>query len=155
WDVLLDVAAFVPTNRLDVAEVRPDFATVSFYKIFGYPTGIGCLLMRRDRFGTLTRPWFAGGTVASVSVSTETHHLHRDEAAFEDGTVDYLSLPAVTAGLRHIDRIGRDAIHHRVECLTGWLLDALGGLRHANGRPLVTIHGPRGTAGRGGTVSVT
>ena len=81
------------------------------------------------------------------------HCLRRDEAAFEDGTVDYLNLPAVTAGLGHIDRVGLDAIHRRAGCLTSWLLDALAGLRHQGGRRLVQIHGPAGTAERGSTVT--
>jgi molybdenum cofactor sulfurtransferase len=153
WDVLLDAAAFAPTSRLDMASVRPDFATVSFYKIMGFPTGVGCLLMRRDRFGVLARPWFAGGTITIASVAGDGHYLRRDEGAFEDGTVDYLNLPAVTTGLGHIDRIGLDAIGRRVRCLTGWLLDALGGLRHQGGRRLVRIHGPDGTVERGGTVT--
>ena len=80
------------------------------------------------------RPWFAGGTITIASVQGDGHYLHDDEAAFEDGTVDYLNLPAVATGLRHLERIGRDAIHDRVCRLTGWLLDALAGLRHANGR---------------------
>jgi selenocysteine lyase/cysteine desulfurase len=153
WDVVVDVAAYAPTNRLDVAQVRPDFATLSFYKIMGFPTGVGCLLMRRDRLELLSRPWFAGGTITIVSVRGNGHYLRDDEAAFEDGTVDYLNLGAVTIGLRHIDRVGVDVIHHRVACLTEWLLDALGRLRHANGRRVVEIYGPRGTAERGGTVS--
>ena len=41
WDVLLDAAAFVPTDRLDLTVTRPDFVTVSFYKMFGYTTGVG------------------------------------------------------------------------------------------------------------------
>ena len=44
--MLLDAAAFVPTNRLDLRVVTPDFVAVSFYKMFGYPTGVGCLLIR-------------------------------------------------------------------------------------------------------------
>ncbi len=44
WDVLLDGAAFVPTNRLDLGQVKPDFVCLSFYKIFGYPTGVGALI---------------------------------------------------------------------------------------------------------------
>ncbi len=153
WDVLVDAAAFAPTNRFDVAQVRPDFAALSFYKIMGFPTGIGCLLMRRDRLDVLSRPWFAGGTITIASVAGDGHYLRRDEAAFEDGTVDYLSLPAITTGLAHIDRVGLDAIHRRAGCLTGWLLDALDGLRHQGGRRLVQIHGPRTTVERGGTVT--
>jgi selenocysteine lyase/cysteine desulfurase len=153
WDVLLDVAAFAPTNPFDVDRIRPDFATLSFYKIMGFPTGIGCLLMRRDRLDALVRPWFAGGTVTIASVLGDGHYLRDDEAAFEDGTVDYLNLPSVATGLVHIGGVGLDAIHHRVHCLTDWLLDALSGLRHHNGRRLVQIHGPRGTAGRGGVIT--
>lgn len=153
FDVLVDAAAFAPTNRFDLARHRPDFATVSFYKIFGYPTGVGCLLLRRDRLDALVRPWFAGGTITIASVQGDGHYLHLDEAAFEDGTVDYLNLPAVGTGLDHIERLGLDAIHRRVACLTAWLLDALTGLRHAGGRPLVQVHGPTGTGARGGTVT--
>ena len=153
WDVLLDAAAFAPTNRLDVAEVRPDFVACSFYKMMGFPTGIGCLLMRRDRLEAMERPWFAGGTITIASVQGDGHHLHRDEAGFEDGTVDYLNLPAVTTGLQHLEQVGRDAVHTRVGCLTEWLLDALAELRHADGQPLVQILGPTDAVARGGTVT--
>ena len=63
YDVLLDAAAFVPANRLDLGAVQPEFVTVSFYKMFGYPTGLGCLLARRDALARLRRPWFSGGTI--------------------------------------------------------------------------------------------
>jgi molybdenum cofactor sulfurtransferase len=75
WDVLLDAAAFVPTNRLDLSAVRPDFACVSFYKMFGYPTGVGALLIRRSAFIKLKRPWFAGGTVNLASAQGRAHAL--------------------------------------------------------------------------------
>ena len=153
WDVLVDAAAYAPTNPFDAGRIAPDFAVFSFYKIIGYPTGVGCLLMRRDRAAVLSRPWFSGGTVTIASVRGDGHYLHPGEAAFEDGTVDYLNLPAVADGLRHIQRAGLAAIHRRVHCLTAWLLDALTGLRHANGRPLVQILGPVTTERRGGTVT--
>jgi selenocysteine lyase/cysteine desulfurase len=153
WDVLVDAAAYAPTNAFDAHQIAPDFAAFSFYKITGYPTGVGCLLIRRDRAALLRRPWFAGGTVTIASVGGDGHYLQPGEAAFEDGTVDYLSLPAVTAGLAHIQRVGIEAIGYRVHCLTAWLLGALGGLEHDNGRPLVQVLGPRGTDRRGGTIA--
>ena len=82
WDVLLDAAAFVPTSRLDLGVVRPEFVTVSWYKMFGYPTGIGCLLARRDALARLHRPWFSGGTVWGASVQGGFHRLADDETAF-------------------------------------------------------------------------
>ena len=74
------------------------------------------------------------------------HGRHRllspGEAGFEDGTLNYLSLPAVEIGLRHLQRIGLDAIGRRVAVLTACLLRALIDLRHGNGRPMVRIYGP-------------
>ncbi|PKB79215.1 MAG: hypothetical protein BZY88_14440 [SAR202 cluster bacterium Io17-Chloro-G9] len=98
WDVLLDSAAFVPTNRLDLNLWRPDFVPGSFYKMFGYPTGVGCLIARRSALAKLDRPWFAGGTIDMASVQAEGHNLAEGEAAFEDGTINYLNLPGVRSG---------------------------------------------------------
>jgi len=154
WDVLLDAAAFVPTSRLDLSRVKPDFVAVSFYKMFGYPTGVGCLIARLPAVAKLVRPWFAGGTVNFSSVQGRAHILAPREAGFEDGTLNYLSIPAVELGLDHLDAIGLDVIHERVTCLTGWLLSTLLELRHTNGRHLVRIYGPTTTAMRGGTVTL-
>ena len=154
WRVLLDAAAFVPTNRLDLYEVRPDFVCVSFYKMFGYPTGVGCLLARHDALELLNRPWFAGGTVNFATVHARAHLLAPREAGFEDGTLNYLSIPAVEIGLRHLASIGIDTIHTRVQCLTGWLLERLVALRHSNGRPMVRIYGPLTVAMRGAIVTM-
>ena len=57
-------------------------------------------------------------------------------------------------GLRWLGSIGVDVIHDRVMALTGWLLEQLGRLRHANGRPLVQVYGPHGTAERGANVAL-
>lgn len=154
WDVLLDAAAYVPANRLDLRAAKPDFVSVSFYKMFGYPTGVGCLLVRHAALSKLRRPWFAGGTVNFATVQGRRHILTPGEAGFEDGTLNYLSIPAVEIGLRHLASVGIDTIHTRVRCLTGWLLKQLLDLRHSNSRPMVRIYGPVTTAARGGTVAM-
>ena len=154
WDVLLDAAAFLPTNRLDLSQVKPDFVSMSFYKIFGYPTGVGALLIHRRVYGKLQRPWFAGGTISFATVQGDGFYFAPDEAAFEDGTLDYLNIPAVKIGLQHIESIGIETIGERVRCLTGWLLENLYELRHSNGRPLIRIYGPANTDMRGGTVTL-
>ncbi len=154
WDVLLDAAAFVPTNRLDLGTVSPDFVTLSFYKLFGYPTGIGALLARRSALEKLHRPWFAGGTITVASVQGDRYFLHLGAEGFEDGTLNYLTIPAVEIGLRHIARIGYASIHTRATCLVGWLLDKLSALKHENGMPVVKIYGPLDTVNRGGTIAM-
>ncbi len=154
WDVLLDAAAFVPTNRLDLSKWKPDFVPLSFYKMFGYPTGVGALIARRAALGKLRRPWFAGGTITVASVQGDKYYLAEGPAGFEDGTLDYLNIPAVEIGLKHLEAIGIDLIHERVRALTGWLLDNLSAMKHSNGKPLVRVYGPLTTEKRGGAVTV-
>jgi selenocysteine lyase/cysteine desulfurase len=153
WDVLLDAAAFAPSNPLDLGKFRADFVPLSFYKIFGYPTGIGALVARREVLKKLHRPWFAGGTITVASVQGDKYYLAEAPAAFEDGTLDYLNIPAVEIGLQHIQSIGYETIHERVRTLTGWLLDNLSEMKHSSGAPLVRIYGPLTTVKRGGAVT--
>ena len=154
WDVILDCAAYAPTNRLDLAVIQPDYVPVSFYKLFGYPTGIGALIARRRALAKLERPWFAGGSITVASVQGEGwHHLAPAPAGFEDGTIDYLGLPAVTQGLEYLESIGMETVHTRVTCLAAWLLEELGALLHGNGAPLIRIFGPRDMEGRGAVIA--
>jgi selenocysteine lyase/cysteine desulfurase len=154
WHVLLDAAAFVPTNRLDLRAIRPDFVAISFYKMFGYPTGVGCLVARQAALAKLDRPWFAGGTVNFATVQGRRHILAPREAGFEDGTLNFLNIPAVEIGLRHLESVGVDRIQARVGALTEWLLNELVALRHSNGRPMVRIYGPTNMTMRGATVTM-
>ncbi len=154
WDVLLDAAAFVPTNRLDLRQWHPDYVSLSFYKMFGYPTGAGALIARASALAKLRRPWFAGGTITVASVGADRHYLAHGPAAFEDGTLDYTGLPAVDIGLQHLESVGIDLIHERVRSLTGWLIGQLLALTHANGKPLISLYGPASTESRGGTMTM-
>ena len=123
--------------------------------MFGYPTGVGCLLVRNAALPRLHRPWFAGGTVNFATVQGRVHILSPGEAGFEDGTLNFLSIPAVEIGLRHLERVGIDTIHARVS-----LPDRAGcsqqllALRHSNGRHMVRIYGPATMTMRGGTITM-
>jgi molybdenum cofactor sulfurtransferase len=154
WNVILDAAAFVPTNKLDLNKWHPDFVPVSFYKMFGYPTGVGCLIARRDALARLKRPWFAGGTITVASVQGDKYYLAEGESGFEDGTLNFLSIPAVGIGLRFIDSVGLESIHKRISCLTRWLLENLLSLHHSNGRPLVRLYGSHANTMRGGALTM-
>ena len=153
WDVLLDCAAFAPTSRLDLSRWQPDFVAVSFYKMFGYPTGLGALIVRRRALQRLRRPWFSGGTVVAANVQGDMVVPHSGHAGFEDGTVDYLGIPAVEIGLRHIERIGIDTIAQRVEILGRRLLEQMQRLEHSDGSPAIRIYGPAEWDRRGGTIA--
>ena len=153
WDVILDAAAFAPTSRLDLSVWKPDFVALSFYKLFGYPTGLGALIARRSALGRLRRPWFSGGTVVAANIQGEMVVPLSGHALFEDGTVNYLGIPAVEIGLRHLERIGIDTISQRVEDLGTWLLEALQRLRHSDGSPATRVYGPTTWDRRGATIA--
>ena len=110
--------------------------------------------MRKDSFNKLVKQNFAGGTISLVSVGAKRHFLMPGHERFENGTVNYLSIPAVEIGLDYINAIGMNYIHERVTRLTGLLLDELTSLRHHTGKALVRIIGPRSTKDRGGTIAM-
>jgi len=152
WDVLLDAAAYVPTTKLNLREVKPNFVAISFYKIFGYPTGLGCLLLRKDSFEKLQKPWFAGGTVTLASVQSPEHFLAETHERFEDGTVSYLSIPAVKVGLDYMQKIDLKRLNERVKSLTVYLLNGLESLKYDNDLTKVQVFGKTDLAHRGGTL---
>jgi len=153
YDVVLDAAAFVPTNKLSLRQVHPDFVCVSFYKMFGFPTGVGALIVRHEALDKLRRPWFAGGTVEFASVQNRVHRLVSTVEAFEDGTPNFLSMAAIPAGLALLNDIGMDQLHHHVYGLMDTMLDGMLGLRHTNGAPRLRVYGPHNMEDRGATVA--
>jgi Selenocysteine lyase len=143
--VLLDAAAFLPTNRLSLREHPADFVALSMYKITGYPTGVGALVARRDAIARLRRPWFAGGTVEYASVQHGTHMLRNQNGeGYEDGTPAFLSISSVNDGLDWLDEIGMDRINERVMSLTCGFTRELARLKRRDGGGLVRFYGGEG-----------
>lgn len=146
-DVLVDIAAYAPSRALSLRDCPADFAALSFYKLFGYPTGIGALIARREALSRLHRTWFAGGTVLYASVAADRHRLRPRHEGFEDGTPNFLGLAALDAGFALLDEVGMSQISAHVAHLTGLFLDGLASMPH------VRVYGPRNLTDRGGTVA--
>jgi selenocysteine lyase/cysteine desulfurase len=153
YAVLLDAAAFLPTCALSLREVHPEFVALSFYKMFGLPTGVGALVVRRDVLEMLQRPWFAGGTVEWASVQHREHRLRATPEGYEDGTPNYLGIAALEPGFDLLKSIGTRSIGCHVRALTARLIAALIGSTHTNGEPMVELYGPAELDDRGGTVT--
>ena len=68
YSTLLDAAALAPSSKISLRETPADAMAISFYKMFGFPTGVGCLVAKKTFLRQLKRPWFAGGTVDVVQV---------------------------------------------------------------------------------------
>jgi selenocysteine lyase/cysteine desulfurase len=153
FEVLLDCAAFAASHPLSLRECPADFAVLSFYKLFGYPTGIGAVVMRREAMQRLRRPWFAGGTVRYASVLADTHRLLDGAEGFEDGTPDFLGIAALASGFALLERVGMERLKQRVAALTAELFAQLKRLRHADGAPMIRLYGPDHLHARGSTLT--
>ncbi|XP_014670764.1 PREDICTED: molybdenum cofactor sulfurase-like isoform X2 [Priapulus caudatus] len=143
WYVLLDASALVGTAPLDLGEHRPDYVAVSFYKMFGYPTGVGALLVRNDSQGALARTYFGGGTV-QVSLASERYHTCRlgISERFEDGTIPFLEIAALRHGFDVLEGMA-GGIHHISSyafSLARYVYERLDALCHHNGAPVARIY---------------
>ena len=124
-----------PTNRLDLSAVSPTSCRSRSTRCSATPPASARSSPRRRRWRKLRRPWFAGGTITVASVQGDGwHHLAPGATGFEDGTVDYLGLPAVTIGLEHLESVGIDAIHERVTASPAGCSSEMAALRHSERR---------------------
>ncbi|KAK4196782.1 pyridoxal phosphate-dependent transferase [Triangularia verruculosa] len=153
YDVLLDAAAYLPTASLDMSVIKPEFLIISWYKILGFPTGVGCLVVKKKVLTRLERPWFSGGTIQAATVGVPWHLMAKGSEGFEDGTVNFLGIPDIMFGLEWVNTVGLGIVGMRVRCLTGWFLKRLVALRHSNGTPMARVYGPQNVDMRGGTVA--
>ena len=138
----LDAAAHVATNRLDLSVWHPDFVALSYYKIFGWPTGVGCLLARRDPLAQLGRPWFSGGTIVAAFVRRQYYQSALGAATSKTAPSTTSTSPRSRSACV-LDRIGIQTIRTRVAALGAWLLELLGALNHSDGSPAAVTSGPR------------
>ena len=74
WFVLLDAASFISTSRLDLSNYPVDFVPLSFYKMFGFPTGLGALVVKNTSVHVLQKCYYGGGTVFAT-ITTDRFHL--------------------------------------------------------------------------------
>lgn len=109
--------------------------------------------MKKESLRILKRPWFAGGTVQFVTVANKMHALSKGISAFEDGTVNFSSIPAVKTGLEFLECLGMESIHDLVTSLTMKMLEGLKTLRWDNGARAIRIYVPEVCIMRGGTIA--
>jgi molybdenum cofactor sulfurtransferase len=133
----------VSTNPLDLSEFPADFVTISFYKIFGFPTGLGALLVRRDSCRLLHKRYFGGGTVFGT-VSRSGLHVPRLELheRLEDGTVPFLEILALEHGFQTLSRLAGplSLVAEHTFSLAKYVHDELSAMTHYNGAPVAVVY---------------
>lgn len=142
WRSLVDVSKYVATSRLDLRTVQADFVVLSFYKMFGYPTGLGVLLVRKETGHCLKKQYFGGGTVRAILCDTDfCEPRHSTAESFEDGTESFLSILSLKYGFEALNRIGMDNIQKHTSLLITTLYRKLRDFRHFNGQKVCIFYG--------------
>ncbi|KAJ7535046.1 hypothetical protein O6H91_12G016300 [Diphasiastrum complanatum] len=134
WLVLLDAAKGSATLPPDLSHFPADFVAVSFYKIFGYPTGLGALLVRSDTAKLLEKKYF-GGDVDFFKKRERLEHW------LEDGTTSFLGIAALHHGFATINKLGASSIMKHTWALTRYTASRLAALRHWNGASVCALYG--------------
>ncbi|XP_043480906.1 molybdenum cofactor sulfurase [Leptopilina heterotoma] len=141
WFTFLDASAYVGTNNLDLSRYKADFVCLSFYKMFGYPTGLGALIVKKSSANVLRKIYYGGGTV-NVALSSTRFHVKRENLheRFEDGTLPFLSIIALDSGFKVFSQIPLNDISRHVFSLARHLHHSLLTLHHNNGNPVAKIY---------------
>ncbi|THG16873.1 hypothetical protein TEA_020607 [Camellia sinensis var. sinensis] len=98
WMVLLDAAKGCATEPPDLSKYQADFVIISFYKLFGYPTGLGALIVK------------TGTVAASIADIDFVKRREGVEEFFEDGTISFLSIASIHQGFKILNSLSMSAI---------------------------------------------
>jgi molybdenum cofactor sulfurtransferase len=142
WMVLLDTAAYAPTYRLNLTDIHPDFVVISFYKVFGLPTGVGAWLMRKESEKKLRRLYWGGSSVFTATAALPWDIRFQDTAKWEDGTLPFLDIVNLKPGFDTMQYLGGiDSVQRHVTCLGRYMSEQLQSLKHSNGNPMLLLYG--------------
>ncbi|KAJ1836424.1 hypothetical protein LPJ63_000348 [Coemansia sp. RSA 2711] len=159
WWVLVDAAARAASSPLELNKYKagPDFVALSMYKIFGAPTGLGALLIRRSSVPYLCpKGYFGGGTVAGLAFDRQWQVYRSDiESRLEDGTLNFQDILSLHHALDAHSRIygSIHSVASHTQSIVRYALQAMRELRHRNGLPVCEIYGHRDNAQFGPTIA--
>ena len=140
---LVDAASYCATSPLNLADRSADFVVLSFYKIFGFPTGLGALLCSKRGAEVLKKRYFGGGTVSLHSSSDSYVEFKNDLCArFEDGTLPFMEISSLKFFMKYWDEKfeGIRSISNHSQAIKDYAFDKLAALRYKNGVPLVIFY---------------
>ncbi|GJQ08215.1 hypothetical protein GpartN1_g6.t1 [Galdieria partita] len=150
---LVDAAKLAAAHPI-VLDEHPDvdILVVSFYKIFGYPTGVGCLLIRkhcpRIQQTLCSKRYYRGGTILIADAYNDLHTYPKNNnssfhESWEDGTINFLeilvSLPVSINWVEHTIG-GMQFIENHIEEIYDYARDELLKLTYPNGQSIIHIY---------------
>lgn len=115
--VLIDCAQGAPHERIDFDSLGADFVAISAHKMAG-PTGIGCILVKRDAMAEMG-PFMTGGSMIK-RVTTEGSTFQEGHAMFETGTPRIAEAIGWGAAVDWLDQFDMREIHDHINDVASW-----------------------------------
>lgn len=142
WMVLIDAAKGCATEPPNLGVYPADFVVCSFYKIFGYPTGLGALIVKNEAASLLNKTYFSGGTVAASIADIDFAKQRKNiEQVLEDGTISFLSIASLRHGFKIIDMLTTSAIARHTASLATYVRKKMLEMKHNNKKNVCIIYG--------------
>jgi molybdenum cofactor sulfurtransferase len=133
---LYDVAKYISTNELDMSDNLIDIVPISFYKIFGFPTGLGALIVKKSISKYLNKTYYGGGTII-VNSSYNNYHVKNNNFVerFEDGSPNYINIIYLEKFLdnKYINTV-------KIKIITYYFLQKISDLKYQNGKHVFEIY---------------
>jgi selenocysteine lyase/cysteine desulfurase len=142
--ILLDAAKSAQSSLPDLSVHPVHFLCMSYYKVFGMPSGIGALIVRRDCLPMLRAPFLGGGALTSTLPATWpcSTEPRPDPAQFEAGTPNFQAIVQLPIGFHMWHSVAlMEGGLQRSHCLSEQLAQQLSALQHPNGRRAIELFG--------------
>lgn len=143
WLTLVDCAKYLSTKSFSLSTYPVDFLVLSFYKIFGYPTGLGALIIRNDTLKFLNKnTYFAGGSVEYISPYDNSHVEYKSGInGFTYGTIPFTTILSLYHGFQLItNRLTYRSISLHTQCLIDYCRNEMLKLKYLNKQNLCLFY---------------
>ena len=142
--VLIDCAQGAPHERIDFYSLKVDFVAISAHKMAG-PTGIGCILVRRDAMEEMV-PFMTGGSMIK-RVTTKGSTFQEGHAMFETGTPRIAEAIGWGAAVEWLEQFDMEEVHEHINDIASWTASRMREI------PGIRIYGDPGRDDSSGAVS--
>ena len=135
---LCDVSSLLTTATLSLSKIKPSFLVFSFYKLFGFPTGLGCLLVKKEVEHMIQPDYFGGGNVVLVDRSLTKFKKSLSDR-LEHGTLNFQGILGLKGCYGYVDRVfgGFEGVSRHALYLRRRMVDRMMFLQHYHDGPVI------------------
>lgn len=146
WLTLVDCAKYLSSKPFSLSSYPVDFVVLSFYKIFGYPTGLGGLIIRNDALKLLNKDtYFGGGSVEYVSPYDDSRVEYKSGInGFIHGTIPFTTILSLHHSFQLItNKLSYKSISLHTQCLIDYCRNEMLKFEYSNGQHLCLFYDAR------------